>query len=60
MARAFSNSDNQYILQSVNYNFQNEYEQTSDCTNQRMVLEVESKLRLRLNPYMVEDMISVL
>jgi DNA-binding IscR family transcriptional regulator len=60
MARAFSNSDNQYILQSVNCNFQNEYEQTSDCTNQRMVLEVESKLRLRLNPYMVEDMISVL
>jgi hypothetical protein len=44
----------------LNINVQSEYEQTTESLNTRLVVDVESKLQVRVNPYVLEDMLSLL
>ena len=44
----------------LNINVQSEYEQTTESLNTRLVVDVQSKLQVRVNPYVLEDMLSLL
>lgn len=46
------------MLLPLNFNIQTEYEGTSDCLNTRLVVNVESKLHIKLSPHVVEDLLS--